>query len=141
MSTYAHIQHQTEVFVFDNNLSEWFDSNEDVHDLLTYKLDIKKGLNLLEFAILGIYKIAQGNGSDSEEVYTLNAGRVFEIAMYDPKDNNSNKIFEDAYLMVHENLKTLAETKIIPFKNDFYFPTPQIPVFHEHLKVRLTHIF
>ncbi|SDP69915.1 hypothetical protein SAMN05428975_2203 [Mucilaginibacter sp. OK268] len=140
MSSYAHIQHQTEFFIFESSLSEYFNPNEDIHDIVSYKLDVKAKSNILEFAVLGIYRVTQGDINSNQEVYTLIGGRVFEIAMYSKDDNDSNKIFEEAFLIVWNNLKSLAEEKIHLNLRKFVFINTNLEAFHANLHLRLLQI-
>ena len=139
---YPHLKYQTELFRFDNDLEQTFD-DEGATNLMTWKFDFSRKNDTLTFAVLGMYKIflQDQTGDKMKNLYILNAGRVFEIGFYDPKDNDDFKILEECYTLVYNDILRIYNEKL---KNSslkrLSFPNINVEAFHANMHIRLSRL-
>jgi len=141
---YPYLKHQTELFRFDNTLAENTNVDTDTFSLLNWKIDFSKSQdNTLMFAVLGMYKIATYgyDNNESQRLYTLNAGRVFEIGLFDSKDSTSFEILEECFNMVYDDLNRIAKEVLRNTSlSRFSFPVTDIEAFHANLHLRFARL-
>ena|ERR1700761_2166416 len=133
---YPYPKHQTELFRFDDSLESNIQDDSLAESFFRWKFDYTLSSDkTLEFAVLGTYKIFMQNDDRIEikRLYTLNAGRVFEIGLFDLKDETTDKLLKDCFQIVWSDLERIFRTSVKnsalkrfdfpPLDNQAYLPS------------------